>query len=502
MLILTACTALGNTRNVKIFKLLNRNGRFYYINEDTPYTGTGFTNYSDGKPKSRFSYKDGKFNGEQLTYYNNGQIMTQTNYLMGEENGLFFSYYENGEVKSITYYSTGRKDGIFKEYYKNGELRFHHNYSNDFKDGEQKDFYYTGQWSKVYYYTEGKRNGQFKEYYENGQIKKEGFYKQDKLFGDYKEFSKNGQLIDDFTYDDAYYNRMKVGIVLSIGGLGDKSFNDSAFKGLERAKEELNINFKYVEPWSPAEDEDFLREYAEAGYDLVIGTGFLMKDAVQNVAKQFPYIKFAIIDEYVDLPNVSSLLFKEEEGSFLVGALAAMMSESGKIGFIGGMQIPLIEKYKKGYENGAKYVNPDIEVTAFYTSGPNPFNDPIRGKENTLLLAKQGSDVVYHMSGGTGVGVIDGAKVAGIYAIGVDSNQDGIAPGTVLTSMIKRVDTAVFETIKDIKEGNFKPGSQSFGIVQNGVGMTDFEFTKDVIGIEKILKLEKIKEDIFVGASE
>ena len=292
---------------------------------------------------------------------------------------------------------------------------------------------------------------------------------------------------------------LKVGIVLSTGGLGDKSFNDSAFRGLEMAQKDLGIEFKYVEPASPSEDEGYLREYAEAGYDLVIATGFLMKDATEKVAKDFPDVKFALIDEVSTLPNVSSLVFAEDQGSFLVGALAAMMSKTGNVGFVGGMEIPLIQKFQKGYEMGAKYVNPSIKVGSLYTSGSNPFTDPVRGKENALSLIKQGADVVYHAAGGTGIGVIEAAKEAKVYAIGVDGNQDGLAQGTVLTSMIKNVDIAVYNTIKAVKEGTFKAGEQRLGVAEGGVGTTDFEFTKDIIGAENIAKLEQIRKDIIDG---
>lgn len=292
---------------------------------------------------------------------------------------------------------------------------------------------------------------------------------------------------------------LKVGIVLSIGGLGDESFNDSAFRGLEMAQKDLGIEFKYVEPASPSEDEGYLREYAEAGYDLVIATGFLMKDATEKVAKDFPDVKFALIDEVSALPNVASLLFAEDQGSFLVGALAAMMSKTGNVGFVGGMEIPLIQKFQKGYEMGAKYVNPSIKVGSLYTSGSNPFNDPVRGKENALSLIKQGADVVYHAAGGTGVGVIEAAKESKVFAIGVDSNQDGLAQGTVLTSMIKNVDIAVYNTVKAVKEGTFKAGEQRLGVAEGGVGTTDFEFTKDIIGAENIAKLEQIRKDIIDG---
>ena len=290
---------------------------------------------------------------------------------------------------------------------------------------------------------------------------------------------------------------LKVGIVLSIGGLGDKSFNDSAYRGLENAKKDLGIEFKYVEAASPS--EGYLREYAEAGYDLVIATGFLMKDATEKVAKDFPDVKFALIDEVSTLPNVSSLVFAEDQGSFLVGALAAMMSKTGSVGFVGGMEIPLIQKFQKGYEMGAKYVNPNIKLGSLYTSGSNPFNDPVRGKENALSLIKQGADVVYHAAGGTGIGVIEAAKEAKVFAIGVDSNQDGIAQGTVLTSMMKYVDVAVYNAVKAVKEGTFKGGEQRFGVKEGGVGTTEFEFTKDAIGADNLAKLEAIKKDIIDG---
>ena len=294
-------------------------------------------------------------------------------------------------------------------------------------------------------------------------------------------------------------NALKVGIVLSTGGLGDKSFNDSAYRGLERAKEELGIEFKYVEPASPSEDEQFLREFAENGYDLVIGVGFLMKDSVAGVAKEYPDVKFAIIDETIEAPNVTSLVFAEDEGSFLVGALAAMMTKTDTIGFVGGMEVPLIQKFQRGYTEGAKYVNPKIKVLTLYTSGPNPFNDPVRGRESAFAEYNQGADVIFHAAGGTGTGVIDGCKQKGIYAIGVDSDQDDVAPGTVLTSMVKHVDNAVFATVKDLQEGKFQAGIHRFGLADDGVGTTDFKNTKDAIGEEKIKKLEEIKQGIIDG---
>ncbi|WP_028855363.1 BMP family lipoprotein [Psychrilyobacter atlanticus] len=293
---------------------------------------------------------------------------------------------------------------------------------------------------------------------------------------------------------------LNVGIVLSTGGLGDKSFNDSAYRGLTMAEEKLGIKFKYVEPASPAEDTQFLREFAENNYDLVVGVGFLMTDSLEAVAKEFPNVKFAMIEGVIEAPNVTSLLFAEDEGSFLVGALAAMMTKTDTIGFVGGMEVPIVKNFQRGYVQGAKYINPDIKIQTLYTTGPNPFNDPVRGKENAIAEYNQGADVIFHAAGGTGTGVIEGAKAMGIYAIGVDSDQDYVAPGTVLTSMTKNVDQAVFATIKDVKEGIFKAGVNRFGIANNGVGTSKFEYTRDVIGEEKIQKLEEIKQGIIDGS--
>ncbi len=292
---------------------------------------------------------------------------------------------------------------------------------------------------------------------------------------------------------------LKVGIVLSTGGLGDKSFNDSAFRGLENAKKDLGIEFKYVEPASPAEDSQFLKEFAEGGYDLVIGVGFMMKDSVEKIAAEYPNVKFALIDDVAKGANVRNLVFKEQEGSFLVGAAAAMVSKTGTVGFVGGGDFPLIQKFQRGFEQGAKYVNPNAKVITVYLSGDNPFNDPVKAKEITISEVKQGADVVYHAAGASGIGVINAAKEAKIFAIGVDSNQDDIAPGTVLTSMIKNVDVTVYDTVKALQEGKFEAGEAVFGVKENGVGTSDFKNTKDVIGEENLKKLDELKAKIISG---
>jgi basic membrane protein A len=299
--------------------------------------------------------------------------------------------------------------------------------------------------------------------------------------------------------DKTTVSKMKVGIVMSTGGLGDKSFNDAAYKGLELAKEELGINFKYVEPQSSAEDEQFLREYAEANYDLIIATGFQMRDAAAKVAKDYPNIKFLMIDDVVKEGNVKNILFKEAEGSFLVGAVAGMMTKTDVVSFVGGMELPLIKRFLNGYTQGVKYIKPNAKVLSLYIGGQNPFNDPVKAKEGALSQIKAGSDVLYHASGASGIGVIEAAKDKGVYAIGVDSDQDGIAEGVVLTSMIKNIDVVVLETIRDLSKGEFKVGTHEYGVKENGVGTTEFLFTKEIIGETNLKKLAEIKEKIKSG---
>ena len=295
--------------------------------------------------------------------------------------------------------------------------------------------------------------------------------------------------------------KKSVAIVYSTGGKGDKSFNDAAFRGLELAQKELGITFKEYEPKdATAEAKDILTQFAETSeFELIIGVGFTMKDSVVAVAEAFPDQKFAIIDEEINLPNVESLKFKEHEGSFLVGALAAMMSKTGTVGYVGGMESPLIQRFQTGYEQGAKYINPNIKIVSVYVGGSNPFNDPASAKSKTETLIQQGADVVYHAAGASGAGMFQAAKEKNIYSIGVDSNQDSIVPGLVLTSMMKYVDTAVFNSVKSVLDGKFEAKVREFGIAENGVGTTEFEFTRDKIGEENIKKLDQIKQEIKDG---
>lgn len=295
-------------------------------------------------------------------------------------------------------------------------------------------------------------------------------------------------------------SQISVGLVLSVGGLGDKSFNDSAYQGLIRAKQELGVKVIYGQPEQMAEDEKYLREYAESGLDLVIAVGFLMKDALEKVASEFPKTRFAIIDAVVDRPNVASLVFREHEGSFLVGAIAGLMTRTNKVGFVGGMDIPLIHKFEVGYREGVAYVNPKAEVIVAYAgSGPDAFHDPVRGKSLAMSQYDRGADIIFQAAGSTGNGVIDAAQQRGLFAIGVDANQNYMAPGHVLTSMLKRVDVAVFEIIKEVVEGRFKGGAHVYGLEIDGVGYAIDEYNKDLIPKHVIDRVEEIKRDIIAG---
>lgn len=303
---------------------------------------------------------------------------------------------------------------------------------------------------------------------------------------------------------------LKVGLVFDVGGRGDLSFNDMAYAGLERGKNEFGdkIEIKYLEPSGGGENrEQLLRLLAEDGYDLIFGVGFMFTDHIEKVSKEFPDTKFGLIDGYIpDLTedsNVSCLLFKEQEGSFLVGAAAALKSKTNKVGFVGGMKIPLIERFEAGYMAGAKYVNPGIEIISDYigTTG-DAFKDPVKGKELTLKQINSGADVVYHASGASGIGVIEGAVSKGKFVIGVDADQSLTAKEDqkpyILTSMLKRVDVAVFDTIKALVEGNFKGGYTIFGVAEDGVGYAENEFNKDLIKDIKP-RLEELKQKIIKG---
>lgn len=280
-----------------------------------------------------------------------------------------------------------------------------------------------------------------------------------------------------------------VAIVFSTGGLGDKSFNDAAFKGAQEANDTSKVDIVYAVPKTVQDINTYIDKFASEGtYDLIIAIGFSSAGGVNASSLKYPNQKFAIIDDNsINRSNVADITFKEQEGSFLVGAMAAMTSQTGTIGFLGGLDIPLINKFRSGYEQGAHYINPNVTVISQYAPDPsNPWGDVSGGKQVANTEISQGADVIYAAAGGTGLGVFDAAnesRAAGklVYAIGVDSNQDYIQPGIVLTSMVKRVDTAVYNLIEATIGGtlvsNYMGQWQQLGLAQNGVSMTDMVYT-------------------------
>jgi basic membrane protein A len=291
--------------------------------------------------------------------------------------------------------------------------------------------------------------------------------------------------------------KVRVGLVFDSGGRGDKSFNDSAYAGLERAQKELGVDGKTIDSRDAKDYEQNLTAMAEQGFDLVVAVGLTQANALTVVAPKFPDIKFAIVDSVIDQPNVRSLVFHEEEGSFLAGYAAGLVTQSKKVGFVGGMKMDLIEKFEAGFAAGAKTANPAVEVLpAKYTSS---WDDVGLGKAAAQTLFDQGADIVYHASGRCGLGVIDAAREKGKYAIGVDSDQDAVAQGSVLTSMIKRVDNAVFSTIKDVQDGKFAGGTKAYNLAEGGVGLSPFTYTKDKVGAENLKKIEDMTKKVAAG---
>jgi basic membrane protein A and related proteins len=299
---------------------------------------------------------------------------------------------------------------------------------------------------------------------------------------------------------------LRVGMVFDVGGKGDKSFNDSAYRGLLNAASEFGIEHTEFEPGQDADRETGVRKLAQAGYDLIIGVGFLFSDAMRKVAADYPDINFACVDFDArpdeQLPaNLEGIRFREEEGSFLVGVIAGMFTKTGRLGFIGGMDIPLIHKFEAGYVAGVHYANPSASVTVAYAgTTPQAFADPAKGKELALLQYGRGVDVIYQASGSTGNGVIEAAKEVDKYAIGVDSNQNYMAPGHVLTSMVKRVDNAVYLTIQSALEGKFQGGLKEYGLAEDGVGFAMDEYNAPLVSQEMLDKVEQARQAIISGA--
>lgn len=289
-------------------------------------------------------------------------------------------------------------------------------------------------------------------------------------------------------------------VVYDLGGKFDKSFNEAAYNGAERYKKETGKDYREFEIQNASQREQALRNFARRGHNPVVGIGFAQAQALEKVAKEFPDTNFAIVDMVVDLPNVRSIVFAEHEGSYLVGMLAAMASKTGKVGFVGGMDIPLIRKFACGYVQGAKAVNPDIEIYQNMTGTTGAaWNDPVKGGELAKSQFDRGADVVYHAAGGTGLGVLQAAADAGKLGIGVDSNQNYLHPGSVLTSMLKRVDNAVFNAFNDGTSGNWTSGIQALGLKEEGVGYSLDEFNAKLISDDMKAKVDEARQKIISG---
>ena len=274
-------------------------------------------------------------------------------------------------------------------------------------------------------------------------------------------------------------------IIYDMGGKFDKSFNEAAFNGATKWAEETGGSFDDFEMQNEAQREQALRRFAARGSNPIVVTGFAFADALNAVAQEFPDTNFAIIDMVVEQPNVRSVVFNEHEGSYLVGMMAAMASKSGTVGFVGGMDIPLISKFACGYVQGAKAANPDVNVIQNMTgTTPAAWNDPVKGGELTKAQIDQGADVVYHAAGGTGRGVLQAAADAGILGIGVDSNQNHLFPGSVLTSMLKRVDVAVYNAFTDGTSDSFETGFNVLGLAEGGVGYALDENNESLVSAE------------------
>ncbi|GAA4222392.1 basic membrane protein A [Sagittula marina] len=293
-------------------------------------------------------------------------------------------------------------------------------------------------------------------------------------------------------------------LIYDLGGKFDKSFNEAAFNGAERWVKETGGSYRDIEMQSEAQREQALRRFAEAGFNPVITTGFSFAEPIKNVASDYPDTKFVNVDGFLpEIPeNVSLISFQEHQGSYLVGVLAAMASETGTVGFVGGMDIPLIRHFACGYAQGAKATNPDINVIANMTgTTPAAWNDPVKGSELAKAQIGQGADVIYAAAGGTGLGVLQTAADEGIYSIGVDSNQNYLHPGSVLTSMLKRVDNAVFEAMSDGE--NLETGKMTtLGLAEDGVGYAVDDNNADLISDEMTAAAEEAKQKIIDGEIE
>lgn len=289
-------------------------------------------------------------------------------------------------------------------------------------------------------------------------------------------------------------------VVFDMGGKFDKSFNQGVYDGAERFKEETGVAYREFEVTNETQREQAIRRMAQRGADPIVGVGFAQAGPMETVAKEFPDTRFTLIDGVVDLPNVQSVVFKEQEGSFLVGVLAAMASESNMVGFVGGMDIPLIRRFACGYEQGAKHADASVDVIQNMTgTTPSAWNDPGRGSELAKGQFDRGVDVIYAAAGGTGIGVYQAAKDGGKLAIGVDSNQNYLHPGTMLTSMLKRVDVAAYNAFKQAMDGTWEAGIKDLGLADGAVGWALDENNEALITDDMKAAVEAASAGIVAG---
>jgi len=295
---------------------------------------------------------------------------------------------------------------------------------------------------------------------------------------------------------------LRVGLVLSIGGLKDESFNDAAYEGVMQLRREGDCIVEVIEPGSISSIEPALRYFCERNMDLVCAVGIFANDAVRRVAQEFPESRFVLLDSVVTVPNVLSILFDEEQGSFYAGAFAAMISKTQKVGFLGGMDSPVIASFERGFKNGVRFVKPEALVVSRYLgTTPEAFDMPEKANAVGLDIAKEGADVIYHAAGKSGLGLIQASRRGNFMVIGVDSDQSRTAPGKVPASMVKRIDNALVKAADVLRLGTFEGGIWTLGLQDHGIELTLSRFNRDLMTPEAVLKLKEI-EDFLIHKNE
>ncbi len=293
---------------------------------------------------------------------------------------------------------------------------------------------------------------------------------------------------------------VKIGLIYDVRGRGDLSFNDAAYAGAKKAADEFNLKLTEVNPGQSTDTELALRRLAKLKYEIIIGVGFRFRDPIHRVAGEFPSVKFALIDEVVPMPNVASLTYRAQEGTFLAGVIAALKTETNRIGFIGGMKIPLLEAFEIGFDAGRQAANPDVQLLVDYVGvTPQAFDDPAKGKELAIAQYNKGADVIIAAAGASGLGILEAAKSLKKWIIWVDSNGNHLAPGLVLTSIIKGVEISVYETIKSVHEGTFTGGQKDYGLKEDGVEYTVDDDNRALLSDDILEQVEAFKAKIIAG---